>query len=70
MLKVSSLESGYGETQVLHGVDMDIRKGSVHALLGRNGVGKSTMLKTLIGQLPVRRGRITFQETDITASPS
>jgi len=70
MLNLTSLESGYGETRVLHGVNLNIRKGSIHALLGRNGVGKSTMLKTIIGQLPVRHGRITFQNKDISALPS
>ncbi len=70
MLNLKSIESGYGETRVLHGVDLDISTGRVHALLGRNGVGKSTTLKTIIGQLPARRGKITFQTTDITAMPS
>lgn len=65
MLELKGVESGYGETRVLHGLDLQICKGTVHALLGRNGVGKSTTLKTIIGHLPVLAGSITFEGAEI-----
>ena len=60
MLEISSLDSGYGDTQVLFSLDLSAREGEVTALLGRNGAGKSTTLKTVMGLLPVRAGTITF----------
>ncbi|MEZ5932083.1 MAG: ABC transporter ATP-binding protein [Alphaproteobacteria bacterium] len=70
MLELKGVESGYGETRVLHGMDLTVRAGTVHALLGRNGVGKSTTLKTIIGHLPVQGGSITFEGSEIgSAAP-
>ena len=60
MLSMRDVESGYGVSQVLFGVELDIRAGQVVTLLGRNGMGKSTLLRTLFGQLPLRAGAITF----------
>ncbi|KZY39524.1 ABC transporter ATP-binding protein, partial [Roseovarius sp. HI0049] len=60
MLELEGLETGYGETRVVHGLDLTVREGTVHALLGRNGVGKSTTLKSVIGQLPLTAGRVTL----------
>ncbi|MEM6489704.1 MAG: ABC transporter ATP-binding protein [Pseudomonadota bacterium] len=65
MLELSGVQSGYGETQVLHGVDLTARAGRVLAVLGRNGAGKSTTLKTIMGLLPLRAGWIAFQGTDL-----
>ncbi|PLX39138.1 MAG: ABC transporter ATP-binding protein [Hyphomicrobiales bacterium] len=65
MLELSGVESGYGETRILHGMDLTVREGTVHALLGRNGVGKSTTLKTIIGHLPTEAGTITFEGRSI-----
>jgi branched-chain amino acid transport system ATP-binding protein len=69
MLDLRGVESGYGETRVLHGIDLRVRQGTVHALLGRNGVGKSTTLKTIIGQLPLKAGAITFSGAEIGSAP-
>lgn len=69
MLELQHIESGYGETVVLHGVDLAVRAGSVHALLGRNGVGKSTTLKTIIGQLPLKKGQIALRGEKISGRP-
>lgn len=66
MLELKNIKSGYGETRVLHGVDLTVRKGSVHVLLGRNGVGKSTTLKTAMGMLPLHAGQIQLSGTDIS----
>ena len=60
LLEARGLEAGYGASQVLFGIDLDIRHGQVLTLLGRNGMGKSTTLKTLIGALTLRRGSIRF----------
>ncbi|CFV98613.1 high-affinity branched-chain amino acid transport ATP-binding protein [Bordetella pertussis] len=56
MLNVNAVESGYGASQVLFGVDLEIGAGQVVTLLGRNGMGKTTLLRTLFGQLPLRAG--------------
>jgi branched-chain amino acid transport system ATP-binding protein len=66
MLEVRGLEAGYGETQVIHGVDIAVREGQFHAILGRNGVGKTTTLKTVVGLLPAFGGDVVFQGKPIT----
>ncbi len=62
MLELSGVETGYGETRVVHGLDLAVREGSVHALLGRNGAGKSTTLKAVIGHRPLSAGRISLAD--------
>ena len=69
MLDLNGVESGYGETMVLHGLDLSVRAGTVHALLGRNGAGKSTTLKTVAGHLPCRGGAIAFEGDGIAGRP-
>ena len=65
MLSIESAKSGYGASQVLFGVDLRIGAGQVVTLLGRNGMGKTTLLRTLFGQLPLR-GAIRFAGQDIS----
>lgn len=60
MLKVSGLNVYYGESHILRDVDLSVPKGEMVCLIGRNGVGKTTMLKTLMGLLKPRRGSILF----------
>ena len=60
MLELAAVDSGYGETQVLYGMAFRADAGRVLALLGRNGAGKSTTLKTIMGLLPVQRGEVRF----------
>lgn len=60
ILEVKHLESGYGASQVLFGVDLSIQSGQVVTVLGRNGMGKSTLLKTLFGALPIKKGEVFF----------
>src|SRR5262245_66296607 len=67
MLSIKGLDVAYGESQVLWGVDLDVRAGELVCLMGRNGVGKTTLLKTAIGLLSARRGSVTFDGADITA---
>ncbi|WP_434648290.1 ABC transporter ATP-binding protein [Achromobacter piechaudii] len=66
MLTIESAKSGYGASQVLFGVDLQIGAGQVVTLLGRNGMGKTTLLRTLFGQLPLRGGKIHFSGQDIS----
>ena len=66
MLTIESAKSGYGASQVLFGVDLQIGAGQVVTLLGRNGMGKTTLLRTLFGQLPLRGGKIQFAGQDIS----
>ena len=56
MLQVRGLQTAYGRSQVLFGVDLDIRAGEVVTLLGRNGAGKTTTLKSVMGMVQRRRG--------------
>ena len=65
MLEVRDLRAGYGETQVIHGVDIAVREGRFHAILGRNGVGKTTTLKTIVGLLPAFGGEVAFRAARI-----
>jgi urea transport system ATP-binding protein len=66
MLSVERLEVSYGDAQVLWGVGLQVPARSVVCLMGRNGVGKTTLLKALMGLLPARRGRLVFDGADIT----
>jgi branched-chain amino acid transport system ATP-binding protein len=66
MLVVSNLQAFYGKSHVLHGVSLTVRPGEVVSLIGRNGAGKSTTLKSVMGVLPDRRGTITFDGKDIS----
>ena len=66
MLTVERLDVAYGGSQVLWGVDLNVGVGQVLCLMGRNGVGKTTLLKTIMGLLPARAGTIAFDGVDIT----
>jgi urea transport system ATP-binding protein len=66
MLSVDNLNQYYGGSQILRGISFDLKPGTVTSLLGRNGVGKSTLLKCLMGLLPVRTGTMKFAGHDIT----
>ncbi len=66
MLRVENIHTYYGESHVLQGVSLVVEKGQVVALLGRNGVGKTTLIRSLIGFTPPRQGRVLFKGTDIT----
>ncbi len=66
MLDLTDLSSGYGETQVLHGLSLRAEPGRVLAILGRNGAGKSTTLKTIMGLLPTKGGSVSFDGQKIS----
>ena len=65
MLHAHHLQSGYGQSQVLFDVSLEIQRGEVVALLGRNGMGKSTLVRTLFGQLPLTAGTLSFEGESI-----
>ena len=66
MLKARNVNSGYGDLTVLRGISLDLDDGEILAVLGHNGVGKTTLLRTLMGVLPARGSEITFDGTDLT----
>ena len=61
MLEIKNLNSWYGESHILHGVDFEVREGEVVTLLGRNGAGKTTTMKSIMGLVPRREGSIKFR---------
>lgn len=69
MLEVQGLNVSYGDSQVLRGVHLNIPAGKVVCLMGRNGVGKTTLMKTIIGLLAPKGGRITLGGEEITKAP-
>jgi branched-chain amino acid transport system ATP-binding protein len=69
MLRVHDIHTYYGESHVLHGVTLEVPLGTVAALLGRNGVGKTTLCRSIVGFTPARSGRVTFGNVDTTRLP-
>ena len=69
MLDVESLDAWYGQAQVLYGVSLAVGAGECVALVGRNGAGKSTTMKAIMGLMARRRGRVAFRGRDISALP-
>jgi branched-chain amino acid transport system ATP-binding protein len=69
-LLVDDVHSYYGDSHVLQGVSLSLAKGAVVAVLGRNGVGKTTLMRTIIGFTPARRGRVLFAGRDVTRLPA
>ncbi len=68
-LTITGLHCAYGETPVLHGLDLSLRQGEVLCLLGRNGAGKTTTLKCIMGLVPARAGSIRLGERELTDLP-
>ncbi|MBX5155987.1 MULTISPECIES: ABC transporter ATP-binding protein [unclassified Rhizobium] len=69
LLEVQGLNAWYGESHVLHGVDMRVAEGETITILGRNGVGKTTTLRTITGIVRSRKGRISFAGSDMMQVP-
>ena len=66
MLEIHALQAGYGPSRVLHDITLTIGEGELVTLMGRNGMGKTTTIRTLMGLLPAQSGRITFRGQEIT----
>ncbi|MEJ6785716.1 ABC transporter ATP-binding protein [Aminobacter sp. Piv2-1] len=69
-LTIEGLDCFYGEVEVLHGLDLELRKGEVLCLLGRNGAGKTTTLKAIMGLVPARAGSIRLGGRELTELPA
>jgi urea transport system ATP-binding protein len=70
MFDVHNLSAAYGQSEVLHGVDFSVAPGEIVAVVGRNGMGKSTLMKSLIGIIPPRSGEVLIEGTDVSHLPS
>ena len=68
LVDASGVHAWYGSSHVLHGVDLVIRRGEALALMGRNGMGKTTLIRTLLGEVPPRRGTIRINGKNMTGS--
>jgi ABC-type branched-subunit amino acid transport system ATPase component len=66
ILQVKDVYSGYGDTEVLHGISIYLNEGEIITIIGPNGAGKSTLLKTIMGYLPPNRGKILFRDEEVT----
>jgi ABC-type branched-subunit amino acid transport system ATPase component len=69
MITIQTLEGGYGESPVLRGVALDVPRGEIFAILGKNGMGKTTLLKSVMGLLPQRSGSVAILGSDVTRWP-
>ena len=69
LLEVKGVNTFYGESHILRGIDMSVQSGEMVCLIGRNGVGKTTLLKSLIGLLPIRSGEIVFNGETLDRKP-
>jgi branched-chain amino acid transport system ATP-binding protein len=67
MLEVRDIHTYYGDSHVLQGISLSMTRGQVVGILGRNGMGKTTLIRSIIGFTPPRRGQIMFKDRDITA---
>ncbi len=70
MLRVEDIHTYYGDSYVLQGISVEVPEGAVVAVLGRNGMGKTTLIRSIVGFTPPRQGRIFFKDHDITHRPS
>jgi len=69
MLKIADIHTYYGDSYVLQGISLEVGQKTVVALLGRNGVGKTTLIRSIVGFTPARRGKILFNDQEITHMP-
>jgi branched-chain amino acid transport system ATP-binding protein len=70
VLKVENVHTYYGASHILQGISLAIEPGEVVAVIGRNGVGKTTLVRSIMGLTPARRGCILFKDTEITRMPA
>ena len=70
MLRICDIHTFYGESYILQGISFDVEKGSIVGIVGRNGMGKTTLIRSIIGFTPPRQGQIFFKDVDVTHIPS
>ena len=70
MLEIRDIHTYYGDSHILQGISLSMESGQVVGILGRNGMGKTTLIRSIIGFTPPRQGHVLFKERDITAWPS
>ena len=70
LLDVKGLTAGYGDIQVLWGIDLEVKRGTITCIVGSNGAGKSTLLRTLSGLVQARSGHVTYRGRDLTGASS
>jgi urea transport system ATP-binding protein len=70
LLELNNITAGYGQTPVLFNIDMTINKGDMVCLLGRNGMGKTTLLRSIIGLNKLSKGSLFFNDRDISKIPT
>lgn len=70
MLKVSDYSVAYGQSEILHGMDLSVGKSEIVAVMGRNGMGKSTLMNSMMGMIPSKQGTITLENEDLTPMKS
>ena len=70
IMQVKDLYAGYGETEILHGINISIRDGEIVSIIGPNGAGKSTVLKAILGQININQGSINLLDEDIISIPT
>jgi branched-chain amino acid transport system ATP-binding protein len=70
MLEIRDLHAGYGSVAILNNINLAVQDGEIVGILGRNGTGKSTLLRAIIGLVRIRRGSIRFNETDVSRLPA
>jgi len=66
MLQVSDFHVAYGQSEVLHGIDFNVAPGEIVAIMGRNGMGKTTLMKALMGIIPATAGDVRISDSDVT----
>ena len=67
LLELNQVETFYGASQALFGIDLHVEKGEVVALMGRNGMGKTTTIRSVFGLTPLRQGKVSFMGRNISA---
>jgi branched-chain amino acid transport system ATP-binding protein len=70
VLAIEGLRCGYGRTEVIHGLDLDVRRGEIVCLIGANGAGKSTVINAVVGVIPAWAGAISLCGRDVTRAPT
>src|SRR5262245_3808983 len=70
MLRITDIHTYYGDSHILQGISLSMERGQVVGILGRNGMGKTTLIRSIIGFTPPQRGQVLFKERDITKWPS